>query len=146
MVWTSSDDVIGSWIGDDAPTDDDLVDVWIGRAERLLKRKVPTLTTRLELIPPEADLLETIQDVVSNMVQRVFRNPEGLRQKSLGTGPYTESGTFGGDQPGYLWVTDEELASLTGAVSSSGGAFMVDTMPPTAGSAYTAIQDVWADV
>lgn len=141
MTWTTVTDVIGSWIGDDAPTDTAKVELWIGRAERVLRRKVHGLEARIDL--PELDLLETVQDVVSNMVQRVFRNPEGVRQRNETTGPFTGSVTFGGDQPGALWVTDDELAALTGAVSA-GGAFMVDTLPPDAGAAYPLILDSWA--
>lgn len=126
MVWTESSDVIGSWIGDDAPSDDALVAIWIGRAERLLRKKMPGLTARIDANEP--DLLETVQDVVSNMVQRVFRNPSGTRQTNITTGPFTESSTFGGDQPGYLWVTDEELASLLGEVAASRSAFEIDPL------------------
>jgi hypothetical protein len=126
MVWTEPADVIGSWIGDDAPSDEALVVIWIGRAERLLRKKMPGLTARIDAA--EVDLLETVQDVVSNMVQRVFRNPSGTRQTNITTGPFTESSTFGGDQPGYLWVTDEELASLLGEVATSRSAFEIDPL------------------
>ena len=32
MAWATPDDVIDSWIGDDAPDDDLLIAKWIGRA------------------------------------------------------------------------------------------------------------------
>lgn len=131
MIWTSADDVIDSWIGDDAPTDTKLVGLWVSRAERVLRRKVSDLTGRVDADEPE--LLDTVRDVVSNMVQRVFRNPEGIRQKSDTTGPFSTQATYGGDQPGYLWVTDEELNSLTSGTAGTQRAFVVDTMPETAG-------------
>lgn len=133
MAWTNASDVIGSWIGDDAPSDQAKVKVWIDRAERLLRKKPLDLSARLYSTEP--DLLETVQDVVSNMVQRVFRNPSGTRSKNTTTGPFSESETFGGDQPGYLWVTDEELASLTKKGDDS-RAYSVDTLPPDAGLIY----------
>lgn len=132
MIWTTADDVISSWIGNDAPTDTDLVGVWVQRAERLLRRRIPSLTSRVDA--DESELLETIVDVVSNMVQRVFRNPEGIRQKNETTGPFSTQATYGGDQPGYLWVTDEELNSLTDGATGQQRAFSVDTMPSGAGS------------
>jgi hypothetical protein len=126
-AWTSADDVIGSWIGDDAPDDEQLVEVWIGRAERLLRRnKALGLTGRID--NDEVDLLDTVKDVVSNMVQRVFRNPTGVRTTTSSTGPFSDSSTYGGDQPGYLWITDEELASLTASTSAPGKAFEVDPL------------------
>jgi hypothetical protein len=127
MTWTLPKNITDSWIGGDAPTDSTLVEVWIGRAERLLRTKVPTLQQRIS--SGEPDLLEKTRDVVSNMVQRVFRNPEGIRQKNTTTGPFTESTTYGGDQPGYLWVTDEELGSLTQGVPGRRRAFTINTMP-----------------
>ncbi|MDQ5863059.1 MAG: hypothetical protein M3536_12435 [Actinomycetota bacterium] len=131
MAWTTATEVTAAWIGLDAPTSTALVDTWIGKAERLLRAKVPTLTTRLAVTPvTELDLLGNVKDVVTSMVQRVFRNPEGVRQRQEGTGPFTGSVTYGGDQPGALWVTDAELA-LISPTGSNRGAFTVDTIPVT---------------
>ena len=125
MAWTTADDVIAAWIGDDAPSDASKVDVWIGKAEREVRRRVPDLQARVDANEP--DLLENIQDVVTAMVHRVFRNPEGVRTVSTGTGPFSGSTTYGGDQPGGLYLTEDEVAKLS-AVSSS-GAFTVDMIP-----------------
>lgn len=129
MAWTVAADVTGAWIGSDVPTDAVLVGTWIDKAERLLRSKVPDLQGRIDA-DDEPDLLDNIQDVVVAMVQRVFRNPEGVRQRQEGSGPFTGSVTYGGDQPGALWVTDSELAML--AVAGSGqGAFTIDMIPAT---------------
>lgn len=131
MAWTTSADVLGAWIGDDAPADADLVDTWVGKAERLLRAKVPGLEARVDAgADADSDLLDTIQDVVSAMVQRVFRNPEGVRQRQETTGPFSGSVTYGGDQPGSLWITDAELSMLSGA-GTNRGAFTIDTIPVT---------------
>jgi hypothetical protein len=128
---TVAADVLGAWIGDDAPTDTAKVDIWIGKAERLLRSKVPTLGARLDSgFETEPDLFGNVVDVVTSMVQRVFRNPEGIRQRQEGTGPFTGSVTYGGDQPGELWITDAELA-LVSPAGSTRGAFTVDTIPVT---------------
>ena len=131
MAWTTASEVTAAWIGGDAPTDTALVTVWVDKAERLLRAKVSGLDARVGEDPvTEPDLLGNVKDVVTAMVQRVFRNPEGVRTRQESTGPFGGSVTYGGDQPGALWVTDAELAmiSLTG---SNRGAFTVDTIPVT---------------
>ena len=129
MAWTTAAEVVAAWIGDDAPTDLAKVDLWIGKAERLLRTKAPDLQGRLD-IALDLDLLSNIQDVVTSMVQRVFRNPEGVRTRQETTGPFSGSVTLGGDQPGELWVTDDELARISGA-GLNRGAFTIDTTPVT---------------
>jgi hypothetical protein len=129
--WTTGAEVVSAWIGDDAPSDLVLVETWVGKAERLLRAKVPTLSARVGADPEvEPDLLGNVKDVVSAMVQRVFRNPEGVRTRQESTGPFGGSVTYGGDQPGALWVTDAELASVS-LSGSNRGAFTIDTIPVT---------------
>ena len=136
MSWTTPEDVKDAWIGADAPTDDALITNWIDRAERLIRRQVKDLQDRIdaeaELVPPSTDLLETARDVTVAMVIRVFRNPEGIRQtnQTTTTGPFsdTRSQTYGGDVPGGLGLTDDELAALQGAAV---GAFTIDLIPST---------------
>lgn len=134
MAWTLASDVIGSWIGDGAPTDSVLVDSWIGRAERLIRRSVPDLQARLDveagLVPVSTELLDSVQDVVVAVVTRMFRNPEGVRTRQESTGPFGGSVTYGGSEPGGLHITADEMALLTG---SSGGqrAFSIDMVPST---------------
>lgn len=136
MSWAKATDVKGAWIGSDAPTDDVLIQNWIDRAERLIRRQVPDLQERIdaeaEETPPRTELLDTAIDVTVAMVIRVFRNPEGIRQtnQTVTTGPYsdTKMQTYGGDVPGGLGITGDELAALQGA---STGAFSIDLIPTT---------------
>lgn len=134
MSWTLPADVTDAWIGSDAPADDVLVQTWIDKAERELRFRVPDLQARIdaeaELIPPSTDLLDAAVDVVVAMVTRLFRNPEGIRQRNTTSGPFTESATYGGDMPGALVPTADELAKLQGV--TSGGAFTIDMIPATA--------------
>ena len=131
MSWTSPNDVLDAWIGADAPTDVDALQIWIDKAEREIRFRVPDIQERLdteaELLPPADDLLETAKDVVTAMVARIFRNPEGIRQTNMTAGSYTESKTYGGNQPGGLGLTDDELAKLQGVLSA--GAFTVSMIP-----------------
>ena len=131
MAWTTASEVTAAWIGGDAPSDTALVGVWVDKAERLLRAKVSGLDARVAADPEvEPDLLGNVKDVVTAMVQRVFRNPEGIRTRQESTGPFGGSVTYGGDQPGSLWVTDAEL-SMISAAGTNRGAFTVDTIPVT---------------
>lgn len=126
-AWTDPQEVVDTWVGDDAPSDVELVRKWVDKAERLLRRKVPTLAERITA--GEEDLLENTRDVVGDMVARKFRNPEGIRQVQEGVGPFSESRTYGGDNPGALVVTDEELERLSNGEAGTRRAFSIDMLP-----------------
>ena len=127
--WTQPSDVTGAWIGGGAPSDNDQIQTWIDKAEREIKYRVPDIQARIDAESPATDLLDTANDVVVAMVTRVFRNPEGIRQTNVTTGPYTASKTYGGNQPGGLALTEDELAKLQSVQSS--GAFTVSMIPAT---------------
>lgn len=132
MAWTTAEDVLNAWIGDGAPADPVKVDTWIGMAERLIRREVPDLQARIdaeaEIVPPVTDMLETARDIVISMVTRVFKNPDGKRSMQSASGPLSESITFGGDNPGGLFLSDDERRALLGGRSGQ-RAFMVDMIP-----------------
>ena len=114
-MWATSDDVIDSWIGDDAPDDPLLVEKWIARAERMIRREFPSVPARI-VSGAEPDLADTVNDVVVAVVTRVFRNPSGHRSVSgqETTGQFSGSNTitYGGDNPGALELLDSERAAL----------------------------------
>lgn len=130
MSWTSAQDVIGGWIGEKPPTDEVKVGIWIERAERLVRRNVPDLQARLDveadLMPESTDLLDTVRDVVVEMVTQVFRNPDGYRSIQTTEGPFTDSTTWAGDTPGQLVFTDAHAAALAIPGERPGDAFVVD--------------------
>lgn len=130
MAWTTADDVLDAWIGDDAPSDSILIDTWIGKAERLIRFHIPGIQARIDGAL-EPDLLPNVVDVVVAMVARVFRNPTGVRQVNTTTGPFTDSMTYGGDTPGTLALTDAELLLLAGTGSSGQKAYTIDMIPAT---------------
>lgn len=135
MAWTTAEEVVADWVGDDAPSDLVKVERWVGKAERLLRSKVPGLAERLVVLPVvEPDLLGNVKDVIAEMVQEVFRNPEGVRQRQEGTGPFTGSVTYGGDKPGALRVTEDQIRLLSPAGEDT-GAFTIDMIP--AGSMFS---------
>ncbi len=146
MSWTAPDDVTGSWIGENPPEDDALIQRWIDKAEREIRFRVPTLQARLdeeqEGGTEDTPLLSTAVDVTVAMVTRVFRNPEGIRQVNETTGPYTESRTYGGNTPGGLGLTGDELAKLQG-VTGGRNAFTIDMIPATSPFSPSYQAPVW---
>jgi hypothetical protein len=130
MAWAVAADVKNAWIGDDAPTDDTKINLWIGVAEREIKFRISDIETRIAAEaaedPPVTTLVALAKDVVVAMVTRVFRNPENVRQMTTTTGPFSESRTLGGDTPGELQLLDSEMKKLTG---ERGGAFEIDLGP-----------------
>lgn len=132
MSWTAPTDVTDAWIGEGEPTDTTKIQKWIDKAEREIRFRVGDVQERIDAeaaeTPARTDLIDTAKDVVVSMVTRVFRNPEGIRQVNETTGPFTSSRTYGGDVPGGLGITDDELAKLQGA---RGGAFSIDLIPST---------------
>lgn len=128
MAWTSAADVISSWIGEDAPTDEALVDKWIAKAERLVRSEVVGIQDRIDSAT-EPDLLENASDVVTDMVSRKFRNPEGLRTIQETTGPFSGSRTYGGNEPGALYLTEDEIKKLSVSVATGQRAFSVSMFP-----------------
>lgn len=129
MAWTTAEDVTDAWIGDDAPSDTELIDKWIGRAERLIRFNIPGIQARIDA--DETDLIENVVDVVTAMVTRKFENPRGLRSTNETTGPFTSSQTYGGDTPGALDLLPSELALLTGGAAGGQKAFTIDMIPVT---------------
>lgn len=127
-MWSTVDDLRGAWIGEGLPEDDDLIETWLAKAEREIRFRVPDLAKRIEE-DTDGDLKDTAIDVAVAMTMRVLRNPEGIRQRNITTGPFTGSETYGGDIPGGLALTDDELAKLRGL--RSGGAFTIGLIPAT---------------
>ncbi len=127
-MWAVADDVINAWIGEGLPADNELIDTWLAKAEREIRFRVPDLVARIEA-DTTGDLRSAAVDVAVSMVMRVLRNPEGIRQRNITTGPFTGSETYGGDLPGGLALTSDELEKLRGVRAS--GAFTIDLIPST---------------
>lgn len=130
-MWATPSDVIDSWIGDDEPTDESKIQLWIDRAERLIRSEMPNISDRIGS-GEDPDLVDNVRDVIVSMVTRVFRNPFGYRSVTGTTtsGPHSdsESRTFGGDTPGTLEILDTERDLLAGRQPGAGAAFSVDLL------------------
>lgn len=128
VQWATADDVRSRWIGDDLTVEDAQILTIIEDAEDTVLVEFPDLPERIDTgdIP-----LRRVAKVVARVVIRHLRNPEGVRQVQEGAGPFQRSMTHGGDDPGALYLTDEDRAELGAA--GSGGAFTIDQTPAFTG-------------
>lgn len=126
MPYATATDVRDQWIGDDLAATDPQITAKIGQAERMILRRVPGLVANIA-----ANRLTTddVKDVVVAMVSRVLRNPKGSRQVATTTGPFTVSETAAGNEPGGLYISDDELSDLNPSNSGRRRAFSVTTAP-----------------
>lgn len=109
MTWVEPADVLARWVGGNPPDEESLAPL-IADAEVIIRFNFPTIDERLDA--EEENLLERLEFVVSRMVIRAVRNPEGLRSIQDGAGPFQTTRTFGGDEPGSLWLLEEEYDFL----------------------------------
>lgn len=88
-----------------SPEEEALIESRIGKAERIIRRRIPDLDQQIAA----GDLTaEDVADVIVEAVYRAVRNPEGLIQEADGNYSYMRSD---GDD-GSLEITDEEWESL----------------------------------
>ena len=125
MSWATPQDVRDRWLGPTSiPATDEQISTLIGDAEDTILRVFPDIQDRID--GGELPLSRVVK-VVCRMVIRHLRNPEGIRSQQEGAGPFQVSRTWGGSEPGALWLTDEDMAEL--APGRRGRAFTIDTTP-----------------
>lgn len=109
--WTSPDEVMNRWLGPGPfPIKDEQLSVLIGDAEDTILREFPDVPSR---ITAGSLRVETVRKVVSRMVIRQLRNPEGRRQTNRVSGPYTDSITYAGDDLGEMNLSEDDRRELS---------------------------------
>lgn len=124
-MFATVEDIKSRWLTGTIPATDAQLTVLIGDAEDIILGEYPTIEASVS--GGDVPLVRVVR-VVSRMVNRVLRNPEGLRTVSEGTGPFQGSTTYGGDNPGELYLTDDDRRDL-GGKRTGGRAFTVSTIP-----------------
>lgn len=133
LSWTQASDVRDRWVGDDLTVPDTQIETLLEDAEDTVLREFPDMQDRVDralgtnTTDGPAVPMRRLQKVLARMVIRHLRNPEGTRAQMDVAGPFTVNKTFGGDEPGALYLTDEDRAELGG--HRRGGAFTIDTIP-----------------
>lgn len=121
---TQVQDLKERWVlPDSIPVPDKVLERLIEDAEDSVETAVPGVLARVESGTVPA---RRIKKIVARAIFRVLRNPEGLRSIQTGTGPMTGSTTFGGDEPGEIYISDTDIRELKGA-RAKGQAFTVST-------------------
>lgn len=138
MAWTSFADITDRWVGAGVPTDEDLVGALIGDAETVILAEFPRIQERID---DESLSVDVVKFVVSRMVSRLLRNPEGLSYVQQSTGPFSQARNYSG-AAADVWLSADEKAML--APGGVGKAFSVnlapDMQPPSVAS------DVWVEL
>ena len=138
MAWTTFDDIVDRWVGAGVPTDEDLVGALIGDAETVILAEFPRIQERID---DESLSVDVVKFVVSRMVSRLLRNPEGLSYVQQSTGPFSQARNYSG-AAADVWLSADEKAML--APGGVGKAFSVnlgpDMQPPSVAS------DVWVEL
>jgi hypothetical protein len=124
MSWVSPQDILDRWVGAGAPDDLDLVQALIEDAEAVVLAEYPRIQDRItaDTLP-----LGTVVMVVSRMVMRVLRNPEGLSYWQMNTGPFGQGKNYGSNGGVDIWMTADENKLL--APKRKGKAFEIDLAP-----------------
>lgn len=141
MAWATAQDVRDRWVGP-KPFPADVTDpklvVLIEDVEDSILADYPDIQQRIddyETPPdppnPRAIPQSRVVKVVCRVILRHLRNPEGMRSVTHSAGVFSEAATHGGDEPGSLYLTDEDRSELAGLGSLGGGqkAFTINTMP-----------------
>lgn len=149
MTWTTNADITSRWVGSGVPTDTDLMDALISDAEQIILAQYPGIQGRItaNTLP-----VERVIFVVSQMVTRVLRNPEGLSSWQQTTGPFSQSRTFSATDGSLgIYMTDTEIKLL--APVRAGKAFEIDLAPNATNpdtfryhDEWYEGQDVWTNV
>lgn len=136
MAWATYEDVLDRWVGDDAPTDTDVITALIGDAETVIKATYPGIQGR---ITAETISLDVVIMIVVRMVTRVLRNPANVSYLQRTVGPFGQAQNFGDKLD--VWLSDEEKTLL--APSNRGKAYEVNQGHTVA---TTAADSVWIEV
>lgn len=109
--WADAEDVRLRWLSGPLSVEDEQIEVLLEDIEDFLTGEFKDLEERIA----DGRLSEKrLTRVIVRIAIRVLRNPAGYRQVTSGTGPFTGSATYGGDQPGEIYVTDEDRKDLIG--------------------------------
>ncbi|WP_030143875.1 hypothetical protein [Mycetocola saprophilus] len=123
-MWATVEDVKRRWLLAEAiPATDDQIEGLIEEAEDTILGRFPDLPSRV----PKPIPLRRVQKITVALVIETLKNPSGTRQANTTTGPFTDSVTYGGANPGAMILTNDQIKELSG--SRTGAAFTVNTIP-----------------
>lgn len=108
------------------PDEHPLVQRLLRMASAMIRSKIANLDLRISNATLDPN---TVTDVVAMMVVRVLRNQEGVTQETIGSVSATLSPLVA---PGYLTVTEDEIALLTPATAVRASVGTINLVPSMA--------------
>lgn len=141
MAWTIAANIRGRWVGPGefpSAATDPVLGTLIEDVEDSILSEFPDMQQRIDdhETPPDpanpaAIPKARVVKVVCRIILRHLHNPEAMRSKTQGAGPFSTANTYGGNEPGTLYLTDEDREELAGTGSAGGGqkAYVVNTIP-----------------
>jgi hypothetical protein len=138
MTWATFQDVTDRWVGQNEPTDEDVVNALLLDAEAIILAEYPAIQARIDAgsLP-----LQVVTMVVCRMVSRILRNPENLTYWQQQTGPFGQGRNF---KDSDIWLTTDELNLL--APKKRGKAFEIDLAPYAVDGRFYTVLPVTPDV
>lgn len=132
-ILTTAGDVLALWHGSDAPPADEIITAWIAHTERTIRGLYPALDRALAAGGDAAsDAAWRIQTVTCQVVLRLIRNPDGVRQYTQTDGEFSDSLTYASETLAQaVQLTSTERQILAGVVSTA-RAFGIDMIPSQA--------------
>lgn len=131
IEWATRDDVKAADLDSTLGTSiDSQIDYWLGRAKRAILNAVPDLEAR---VTTKRVAIDTPGDVQVDLVLGKFANPGGIRTVQETNGPTSGSVTYGGDNPGTLDLSKQQLRDLLGAGKPKGRAGSISMIPARVG-------------
>lgn len=110
-MWINPEDVRGRWLDGQLDTTDEQLEQLITDAEDIILASVPDVPRRLE----DGSLpISRVVRVGVQAIHRKLRNPEGVRSTMETAGAFTLQRTHGGNEPGSMYLTGDELNELRG--------------------------------
>ncbi|QFG08598.1 head-to-tail adaptor [Mycobacterium phage Vanisoa] len=106
MAYAKSSDVVELWAKEPEPEVLALIDRRLDQVERMIKRRIPNLDTKVAASAVfEADLI----DIEADVVLRLVRNPEGYLSETDGAYTYQLATDL---SQGKLVILDDEWTTL----------------------------------
>ncbi|MCK7661974.1 hypothetical protein [Corynebacterium antarcticum] len=124
MTTATPETIRQRWIATTPLPDDEVIQHYLDDAETLIFDEIPDLRDRLAADDAGA-LTAKLALVEFQMVSQIFRNPDGIRQRSQSAGSYTDQTTYGVETlAGEMVLTPAHRAMLASGAKRAYGVDM----------------------
>lgn len=129
-TFASPQNIRDRWLSTEELPSDEIIQHWITDAETLIFSEFPDLRDRLTN-DPHGDLHRSVAYVEVQLVSQALKNPDGIRQLSQTSGPFTTATTYGTETISQLMqITPAHRAILAGKAKKNFGIDMTHHPQP----------------